>query len=484
MSKFPPILKRPLPAIRRFVGDRRGAAAVMLAIALSGIIGFAGLGSEVAAWYYTTRSMQTAVDASATSAAAELAAATVGGSSISNDQLTHTGRAVAAQMNFSNGVSSTTVTVNHPPVTTAGLNSANCDARLGGYNCFVEVIIQQPQTPLLSSLFMSTGPTITTRAVGWANTKAASTGCVVALDHTAARAAQSSGSGTLNFTNCSIYSNSNASDGIYVGGSGQVNAQAAYVVGHINGTVNTSQGSYTGVNPMVDPYANVAVPSSSTNCNGWTPNGNNSLHISSSGTATLYPSSAGGTCAIPHDIQVDGSGTLNFCPGVYVFNSGSNLTMNAQAVMNAPPTSTTTPVMSSTLCPGDTTGGVTIVFVNSSGNPGYPTINGSAVVNMTAPTSGATSGIAFFQQRTTCTGNGNGNGSCNASLTGGGTQNVTGAIYFPNNQVSYAGGSSTGSQCTQIVADTINFTGGSTFNSNCTSAGTQTINLTNGSLVM
>ena len=484
MSKFLPILKRPLPAIRQLIRDRRGAAAVMLAIALSGIIGFAGLGSEVAAWYFTTRAMQGAADAAAESAAAELAAATVSGSSVSNDQLTHTGRAISATFNFSNGVSSTTVTVNHPPATTTGLNSANCDSRLSGYNCFVEVLVQQPQTPLLSSLFMSTGPTITTRAVGWANTKAASTGCVVALNHTASRAAQSSGSGTLTFNNCSIYSNSNASDGIYVGGSGQVNSQAAYVVGHINGTVNTSQGSYTGVNPMADPYAQVAVPSSTTNCNGWTPNGNNSLHISSNNSATLYPSSLGGTCAIPHDIQVDGSGTINLCPGVYVFNSSSNLTMNAQAVMNAPPTTTSTPAMSSTLCPGDTTGGVTIVFANGSGNPGAPTINGGATVNMTAPTTGATAGIAMFQQRTTCTGNGNGNGGCPASLTGGGTQNVTGAIYFPNNQVSYAGGSSTGSQCTQIVADTINFTGGSTFNSNCTSTGTQTINLTNGTLVM
>ena len=47
------------------------------------------------------------------------------------------------------------------------------------------------------------------RAVGWANTKAAGTGCVVALNHSAARAAQSSGSGTLTFNNCSIYSNCN-----------------------------------------------------------------------------------------------------------------------------------------------------------------------------------------------------------------------------------------------------------------------------------
>src|SRR5438874_5157000 len=139
MPQFPPILKRPLPKIRQLIRDGRGAVAIMLAIALSAIIGFAGLGSEVAAWYFTTRSMQSAASSAAASAAAELASATVGGSSITNDQLTHTGRSVSAMSHFTNGVSSTTVTVNHPPATTTGLNSANCDARLSGNNCVAEV---------------------------------------------------------------------------------------------------------------------------------------------------------------------------------------------------------------------------------------------------------------------------------------------------------------------------------------------------------
>jgi hypothetical protein len=90
----------------------------------------------------------------------------------------------------------------------------------------------------------------------------------------------------------------------------------------------------------------------------------------------------------------------------------------------------------------------------------------------------------------TCSGNGNNslNGNSNAcipTIQGGGTQNITGAIYFPLQTVSYAGGSSTGgSNCTQLIADQINFTGGSTFSSSCTGSGTQPINLTNGTLVM
>ena len=121
---------------------------------------------------------------------------------------------------------------------------------------------------------------------------------------------------------------------------------------------------------------------------------------------------------------------------------------------------------------------------NGNSNPGAPTITGNPTINMVAPTSGANSGIAFFQQRTTCNGNGNGN-TCNANLAGGTSQNINGAIYFPNNAISYSGGSSTsGYQCTQLIADTITFTGGATFGSNCQSSGTQPINGTNGTLVM
>jgi Flp pilus assembly protein TadG len=103
MHRILSVLHRPLRLFAGAIRDRRGAAAVLLAIALSGIVGFAGLGSEVAAWYYTTRSMQGASDAAAATAAAELAAATASGSTVTGTQLTNAGRSVAATFNFANG---------------------------------------------------------------------------------------------------------------------------------------------------------------------------------------------------------------------------------------------------------------------------------------------------------------------------------------------------------------------------------------------
>src|SRR5438477_4561467 len=378
MPKFPSILKRPLRAIRRLIHDRRGAAAIMLAVALSGIVGFAGLGTEVAAWYFTTRAMQGAASSAAASAAAELAAAKVAGVSVTCDQLRHTGRAIAATFNFANGTNSTTVSVNGSDSSgtscgtlTSTPNPTQCAPSFSSSTaCYIEVIISQPQAALLSAVVMPSGwtPTITARAEAQANTGATGTGCVLALNGVASRAANAGGTGTLTFNGCSIYSNSHASDGIYVGGSGVVSAQGAYVVGHVNGTVHTdpAYGTNTGVNPTVAPYANVTMPSSSTTCSGWSNyvNGNSDLHLSNTQVAILKPASAQGTCAIPHDVQLDAGSTLVLCPGVYVFNNSSNLIMNGSSILLAPPSATSSPAISAA-CIGDLTGGVTIVFANS-----------------------------------------------------------------------------------------------------------------------
>ena len=102
---------------------------------------------------------------------------------------------------------------------------------------------------------------------------------------------------------------------------------------------------------------------------------------------------------------------------------------------------------------------------------------GSVNLSITAPTTGATAGVALFQDRVSCTG-------CANKINGGSSSNITGAIYFPSNAITYSGGSSTGGAvCTQLIVDTITFKGNSTFNSNCSGAGTKQINATNGTLV-
>jgi hypothetical protein len=452
----------------RLLGDPAGSTVVIIALALSAIVGFAGLGTEVASWYLIKRTMQGAADTAAATAAAELAAS----SSATSAQMTSAAKSIAAKYGFVDGTASTTVAVNNPPATTTGL--ANCSAPFAGFNCYVEVLVTQPQTPLLSAIFLSSGPTIEARAVALANTTATADGCVVALSE-AAHAIDIStvGSPALTLNDCAIYDNSPDSPGaLTLGGGATISAKAAYIVGTVSGSgLTTTDGTFTGVNPISDPYADRSFTWPSPRPNAAS-NTNCDQNNYSGSPATLNPTS-GKAYVLCNGFTVHGNKTVNLCPGVYIVDQGS-VDWNSGTV-NAPPTTNI-----STLCPGNTTGGVTIVLANdvSGGAPADITINGNFTVNLTAPTSGTTKGIAFFEDRVACA-------SCGNKVNGGSSQSITGVIYFPKNNITYSGGASTsGPVCTKLVANTISFKGNSTFNSSCTSSGTGTINYTNGTLVM
>jgi hypothetical protein len=113
--------------------------------------------------------------------------------------------------------------------------------------------------------------------------------------------------------------------------------------------------------------------------------------------------------------------------------------------------------------------GITIVLTSSTGS-NYATvdISGSSTVNLTAPSSGTLSGIVFYGDRNTPTGT-------KYVFSGGTTQQITGAVYFPKGAITWSGGSSASSNCTQIIGDTINFSGSSNLALNCASYGMKDI---------
>jgi hypothetical protein len=121
--------------------------------------------------------------------------------------------------------------------------------------------------------------------------------------------------------------------------------------------------------------------------------------------------------------------------------------------------------------------GVTIVLTDSGGTtPAIVSINGGATINLSAPTSGATAGLAFMQDH-------NGTQGTINKFAGGTTQNIEGAIYFPKETVQFAGGTQTGNGCTQIVSDEIDFVGNANLESNCSGKGTQNIGGSSSKLV-
>jgi Flp pilus assembly protein TadG len=66
-------IRHPVAPVSGLLRNRSGATAVTVALALTAVLGFAGLGTEAASWYYTKRNMQSAADAAAATAGASLA---------------------------------------------------------------------------------------------------------------------------------------------------------------------------------------------------------------------------------------------------------------------------------------------------------------------------------------------------------------------------------------------------------------------------
>jgi len=131
----------------RFMRDRSGAYAVMFGLMAPVFIGTLALGSETGLWYSTQQKMQGAADSSAISAAVGLIAG--------NTNYTLQADATAASDGFVTGSSGTVVTVNNPPK--SGPNTGTAGA--------IEVIIQQPQKLLFSSLFLKSPVAVQARAV-------------------------------------------------------------------------------------------------------------------------------------------------------------------------------------------------------------------------------------------------------------------------------------------------------------------------------
>lgn len=133
--------------IRSLGSDRGGAVAVMFALSATVLIGFVGLGAEVALWYIDKRAAQGAADTAAYSA---LIAYHAGDTADFAD----TARAVAAQYGFINTAGGVSVAINQPPQ--SGPYSSDPTA--------IEVVISVPEIPLFSKFFLA-APGVAARAV-------------------------------------------------------------------------------------------------------------------------------------------------------------------------------------------------------------------------------------------------------------------------------------------------------------------------------
>ncbi|TIV72391.1 MAG: hypothetical protein E5V89_05690 [Mesorhizobium sp.] len=320
----------------------------------------------------------------------------------------------ATQSASDNGLGTGTITVHTPP--TSGPNTANKA---------VEVILNQNLDRMFTSIFSQSKVPEQARAVALITDGAY--GCMEALNQSASQAVLFSGSTTVKLSGCVIASNSIADDAIKTQGSASLKADCLVSVGGmvLNNPVTTvCKSPITKSLPVADPFSSLPTPAASSQCS------------KVNGSKTSQTLQAGTYCN-----GMDLKGNVALSSGTYVVQGDFKINAGAVVTCAAPCT------------------GVTIYMAGSNS----VSMNGNATVNLSAPTSGTYSGVLFYGDRTGTTAQSTFNGTADSLLTG--------AIYFPRQQVNYLGNFSGINGCTQVVADTIQWSGNSTINQDCTSLG-------------
>ena len=386
----------------------------------------AGIGSEVPYVIYKQRQMQAVADSAAFGAATALMQGYP--SNIATEAY-----GIAAALGFTNGSNNVTVTVNNPPK--SGNYTTNSSA--------VEVIVSQPQTAMLASLFGVSQYSLYARAVAIAGSSGGGY-CMLALDPVG----QSSWGGyvgigmwggvTITMTGCGMAVNAPNFGSLTLASGGTLNAPLVSLAGTINNvwsTVNVTSLKQN-QNPISDPYANVSMPASS-GCdynNFW----------ASSGQLTLSP---GRYC---NGLSMGGGYTWTLQPGIYYIKSGQfNIAGGASLIGN----------------------GVTIVLTAMDGTSNYATfwITNGTNITLSAPTTGQTAGIVFFGDR-------NAPSSSTSGLSGFTSLSLNGAVYMPSQTVTWGGWAQSITGCYQLIAWHFDdYIVQLPFNGTCTGTGMKTI---------
>jgi Flp pilus assembly protein TadG len=408
---------RSLQLLGRLAKNQRGSIGIIAAVSLPALLGFGGLAVDASVWLRAKNGVQGAADAAASSVAA---AAVAGGNYLT--RLSAEADGVAAANGYQNGANGVVVTLNHPP--SSGAYAGNALA--------YEVIIAAPQQLYLASVFPAlTAPTVTGRAVALTTTSPA---CILALSPASPPngTVPVNGNAPLNAQNCDVDADSPSANSINTSGGGSISTANIRSVGGVTGSNITASGAIMTNGPYIaDPYVGMRSIPPIPPLQPWSQNINWSGRVAN-------PT---GVAAFNGNVNVTGQGaTLD--PGVYLITG---------SLSGTKPLSGT---------------GVTIVLTSPtpSTDTGSFQFTGGASLNLTAPATGSTAGIALWADSRLP--------EVQDQFTGSSSSRVVGAIYLPSHDLKYAGNSGNVSPCMQLIAAQITVTGTTTLNHNCANVGT------------
>lgn len=332
---------------------------VLIALSLVVLLGFMALAVDVGYLRYQKRQLQTAADAAAIAAAAEL----------SYGDATAAADADSAANGFTNGSNGVTVTVNNPPA--SGPHSGDSN--------YVEAIVSRSASTFFAKSFGVTSTRITARAVAHLG---GSTSCVYALAPSGGSTLEVVSHATLDST-CGLIAESNGSGAFSCKIPSTVSAPYIGVVGSFGGGCPAPVNLVTGIavpSPS-DPLTYLPKPS----VGACTFSGQKTYNSSNSPKSSPSVLNPGVYCG---GIAIKASAYVVFNPGVYILTSSKSPGGISIDIGSYVSTNTSSSPYGVTFYNYGPAGSVTFTL------SAYST---GEYVSLIAPTSGTYQGVLFFQ---------------------------------------------------------------------------------------
>lgn len=225
---------------------------------------------------------------------------------------------------------------------------------------------------------------------------------------------------------CGMKSNCTGTDCVTAGGNSTITASPIAAVGGVNGAGNnfiqpTTLQPYSAV--QADPFGYLPNPTVPPGCS------------SATLTSANVPTTSGTYCF--SGINVSPSDTLNLPANSTIIVNGGDIDFK-----------------------GDVNGtGVTFVMTGPNGQAGDLIINAQANLNLSSPGSGDYKGVLFYRDRRAS--------NIEIKINGGANSNLTGALYFPSSDITFAGNAGMNVECLQMVGQKLKFRGGAAIDNVC-----------------
>lgn len=299
-------------------------------------------------------------------------------------------------------------------------------ARLG-FDRTVRVTLTATRTPPFMSIFTNRPQTLVADATAALDDDG--TFCMISLYEGEDAGIDANGGAEVDLT-CGMKANCTGTDCITAGGSSSIKAAPIAAVGGIKGDRNnfvqpTTLQPYSAA--QKDPFAYLPNPA-------------------------------------PDPAQCAANGTLT--EGTDFSTLGANpcfLAADIQPSMNLPVPDS---VESITIYGGNidfkgdvTANGITWIMTGPDGAAGDLIINSQANLTMSSPGSGPHKGVLFYRDRRAS--------NIEIKINGGADSNLTGALYFPTSDITFAGNAGMDVECLQMVGQKLKFRGGATVTNEC-----------------